>query len=263
MNRFATSSGISGMQPKVLIRDEPGVFGRVTNKGATHIVKSFDPNEFRELAANEFFSMQAARYAGLNTARASLSENRKMLVVERFDLTTGGTYSGFEDFCVLSGMRSSGRYNSSYEVLAKRITDYVSPVHQVESMKHYFGTVSLACAIRNGDAHLKNFGLLYEKPGENIRLAPVYDMLSTAPYFPHETLALELDGSKKFPSRKQIIHFGRQACGLSSAQVAQALDNVTQGIDMAIEDMRIYARNHPDFESTAEYLSKVFSGGLS
>lgn len=262
MNRFATSSGISGMQPKVLIRDEPGPVSRVTNKGATHIVKSFDPNEFSELAANEFFSMQAARYAGLNTAHTSLSENRKMLVVERFDLTASGTYSGFEDFCVLSGMRSSGRYNSSYEVLAKRISDYVSPMHYMESMKHYFGMVSLACVIRNGDAHLKNFGLLYEKPGENVRLAPVYDMLSTAPYFPHETLALELDGSKKFPSRKQIIQFGRQTCGLSSSQVEQILDNVTRGIDLAIKDMQLYAQSHPDFESTAEYLSNVFSGGL-
>lgn len=263
MTRFAMYSGVSGMQPKVLIRNEPSHPDKVTSKGATHIVKSFNPNEFSELAANEFFAMQAARYAGLNTAKTSLSENRKLLVVERFDRTETGSYLGFEDFCVLSGMRASGRYNSSYEELAKKISVYVSPEHYIASMMHYFGTVALACAIKNGDAHLKNFGVLYESPGENVRLAPVYDMLSTAPYFPREALALELDGSKKFPSKKQLFQFGRQACGLSSKQVNSILDNVMRGVEQSIQEMKLHTEKHPDFESTMDYLSKVFSDGFS
>ena len=42
LERFATYSGISGMQPKVLIRatDAPG---KLAYRGATHIVKTFDP----------------------------------------------------------------------------------------------------------------------------------------------------------------------------------------------------------------------------
>ncbi|MDP2828356.1 MAG: type II toxin-antitoxin system HipA family toxin [Sulfuricellaceae bacterium] len=263
LNRFARYSGISGMQPKVLIRDDAGALDRITNKGATHIVKSFNPHEYFELAANEFFSMQAARYAGLPTAKTHLSENRKMLVVERFDLMPDGNYSGFEDFCVLSGMRASGRYNSSYEALAQKISSYVSPEHYTESMLHYFGTVSLACAIKNGDAHLKNFGILYEKQGESVRLAPVFDMVSTAPYFPHEALALELNGSKQFPTRRQLVQFGRQACGLSSRQVEHMLANIAQGVDRAAREMQGYTQEHPDFKSTANHLTKVFARGIA
>lgn len=262
MNRFATYSGISGMQPKVLIRNESSPAGRFTRKGATHIVKSFNPNEFSELAANEFFSMQAARHAGLNTANTSLSDNRKLLIVERFDRTEMGAYLGFEDFCVLSGMRASGRYSSSYEYLAKKISVYVSPEHFSESMKQYFGALTLACLIKNGDAHLKNFGVLYETPGENVRLAPVYDMLSTAPYFPREALALELDGSKQFPSRKQLVNFGRQACGLSSGQVTSVLNSVIHGIEQSIAEMKLYTENHPDFEPAMDYLVKIFSSSF-
>lgn len=262
LDRFARYSGISGMQPKVLIRDESQPLDRITSKGATHIIKSFSPKDYPELAANEFFSMQAARYAGLPTASVSLSGNRRLLVVERFDRTGTGEYLGFEDFCVLSGMRSGGRYNSTYEDLARKIDIYVSPENHREAMEHFFAMVSLTCVIKNGDAHLKNFGVLYDKPGLNVRLAPVYDMLSTLPYQPRDVLALELDGSKQFPSRKQLGQFGRQSCGLSSRKVEMILAQVANGVSRAVTDIQKYAGSNPDFQAAAEILSNVFSGGL-
>jgi len=213
LNRFAQYSGISGMQPKVLIRDDSKL-DRLTDKGATHIVKSFDPREYPELAANEFFCMQASRHAGLPTASVQLSANRMMLVVERFDLADG-QYMGFEDFCVLKGVRAEGRYDSSYEELARRTRQFVSPQHHAHAMSQYFGMVVLACLIKNGDAHLKNFGVLYQGPDEAVRLAPVYDMLSTQPYNPRDILALALNGTKQYPTRHALLQFGRQACGLS------------------------------------------------
>jgi serine/threonine-protein kinase HipA len=37
--------------------------------------------------------------------------------------------------------------------------------------------VALSCVVGNGDAHLKNFGLLYTDPTtSNCRLAPVFDV---------------------------------------------------------------------------------------
>ena len=262
MERFAAYSGISGMQPKVLVRDVVAGVDKITNTGATHIVKSFDPKEYPELAANEYFSMQAARHAGLPTALTYLSENRSMLVADRFDRPHGETFLGFEDFCVLSGMRSNGRYSSSYEALAKNIARYVSPQQHQAAMRQLFGTVALACVIKNGDAHLKNFGILYDKPGVNVRLAPVYDMLSTAPYMPKDILALELQGSKQYPGRKQLIRFARASCGLSSQVVAEVLGEVENGVEAALDEMAIYAKARPDFKPTADYLTRVFRHGL-
>jgi serine/threonine-protein kinase HipA len=171
-------------------------------------------------------------------------------------------YMGFEDFCVLNGVRAEGRYDSSYEELAKRIRQFVSPEHQANAMFQYFGMVVLACFIKNGDAHLKNFGVLYKGPDEDVRLAPVYDMLSTQPYNPRDILALTLNGSKQYPSRRELLQFGRQACGLSKAGVDSVVEQVTAGVKQAVIDMQTYTQDHPDFEMTMSHLAAVFEGGI-
>jgi hypothetical protein len=96
------------------------------------------------------------------------------------------------------------------------------------------------------DAHLKNFGVLYDKPGLNVRLAPVYDMLSTVPYQPNDVLALQLGGSKQFPRRQQLIQYGRQSCGLSSKAQEQIMAQSVCGwvgyLDRVRQEKDPYAR---------------------
>jgi len=50
--------------------------------------------------------------------------------------------------------------------------------------------------VQNGDAHLKNFGLLYENI-DDIWLAPAYDVVCTTLYIQKDIPALHLLGSKK------------------------------------------------------------------
>ena len=104
LERFAIHSGISGVQPKVLVREVKAP-DKVTHRGATHIVKAFDAAEFPELAANEMICTHGAAAAGIQTSKVRLSDNRRLLVVDRFDLTPQGAYLGIEDFCVLSHHR--------------------------------------------------------------------------------------------------------------------------------------------------------------
>jgi serine/threonine-protein kinase HipA len=62
LEKFVIASGISGVQPKVLIRDEGSFSGTTEQKqqlsqsyrDATHIVKFWGPNEFPQLATNEY-----------------------------------------------------------------------------------------------------------------------------------------------------------------------------------------------------------------
>jgi serine/threonine-protein kinase HipA len=188
LERFATHSGISGVQPKVLIRDDKAP-GKLTDRGATHIVKAYDSAEYPELAANESICTLGAAAAGIRTATLTLSRNRRLLLADRFDRRPDGSYLGLEDFCVLQGRRAHGRYDGSYERIAQRMADFVSPRALPRAREQFALLVAYSCAIENGDAHLKNFAVIYQNPEAEIDLAPAYDVLSTTPYLPRDTLS--------------------------------------------------------------------------
>src|SRR5579872_4530926 len=94
LERFVPFSGISGVQPKILVRDEKA-FAEMEQagqrlshsyKGATHIVKLWEPNEYLQLAANEYFCLTAARKCGLDVPPYRLAEDGTALVIDRFDV---------------------------------------------------------------------------------------------------------------------------------------------------------------------------------
>ncbi len=75
LERYARYSGVAGVQPKLLIRDDGSLQtakhspietgARITTHGTTHIVKTFDPEKYPGLAANEYLCLKAAKAAGL------------------------------------------------------------------------------------------------------------------------------------------------------------------------------------------------------
>src|SRR5258707_6472838 len=103
IEKFASFSGISGVQPKILVRDENASLTltkaqpRISPscRGATHIVKFWEPNEFPQLAANEYFCLKAAERCGLDVPRYRLGEEGMVLVVELFDVRPGVALKGF------------------------------------------------------------------------------------------------------------------------------------------------------------------------
>ena len=263
LRRYAVHSGISGIQPKVLVREEGSQLPRLSHRAATHIVKSFDPREFPELAANEYFCTRAAKHAGIAVPSLRLSDNRRILVGERFDLRPDGVYLGCEDFCVLNGLRAHGRYEGSYERVAERIGQFVSLENQNQAFEQFFATVTLCCAVGNGDAHLKNFAVLYENAEAPVSLAPSYDLVCTTVYQAHDVLALTLADSKSFPDRKRLTSFARLACGLGPAKTLELMNRVSAGVQRAIKDVRLYVKKHADFEAAAAKLVAAYEQGVA
>lgn len=240
---FAAHSGVAGVQPKVLVRTEEEGHSEerksVSVRGATHIVKMWDPEEYPELAANEFYCLMAAQEAGLEVPRFHLSEDGMALIVERFDLAEDGTYLGFEDFCVLNAVTSRDKYNGGYETkLFKRIKEFVAPDLAFGAMESAFRLFVLNCAIRNGDAHLKNFGVVYKDADSPVRLAPVYDLITTRAYVPNDGMALTLGGSTNWPIRKKIEQLGTARIDLRPARVAEIIEQTCD----AISDTSIRAK---------------------
>jgi serine/threonine-protein kinase HipA len=239
--RFLFSSAIAGVQPKVLVtatsefaperksdrKEKLSLETRAAIKTAQYIVKAGETS-LPDLAANEFHCLSIARAAGLDVPEFWLSEDEKRLVVSRFDRIENASL-GFEDMVSLQGKQNTEKYDGSYESTAKAITLNASPAQLASSLKALFEIVTLSVLLRNGDAHLKNFGLLYTDPtSDDCRLAPTYDIVTTTMYLPSDRMALSLARDRAWPSDTTLIKFGREHCRLSAPQ--KTIERLRQAI---------------------------------
>ena len=270
IEKFATFSGISGVQPKILVRDESASATLANTqpwlspsyRGATHIVKFWEPNEFPQLAANEYFCLQAAERCGLEVPRYRLAEDGMALVVDRFDLRPDGTYRGFEDFCVLNARRTDEKYRGSYETsVMKRFQQFAHSSDVLADLEKLFTLIVLNCALRNGDAHLKNFGIDYDDVLGEARLAPVYDLVTTAIYLPKDSLALALNGTTQWPDSKALRRLGETRMSGAPAKVRQIFERISDALAQTEADLRSHIREHSEFKEVGERMLQEWKRG--
>ncbi|MBZ9667736.1 type II toxin-antitoxin system HipA family toxin [Pseudomonas sp. LMG 31766] len=211
VDRYILRAGISGVQPKVLVPEhQDSTPQRFTSKTSDLIIKS-GRDEFPGLAINEFLCMSVAREVGIAVPEFYLSDNSKLFVMRRFDRDQQLDPIGFEDMAALMGLAAEQKYSKSYSAIAKAIRLFCPPEHMQNSLAQLFAIVALSCIVGNGDAHLKNFGLLYSDPTRrDARLAPAYDIVNTTAYIPGDVLALDLVGNKSlFASRQGLLDFAQ------------------------------------------------------
>ena len=249
---LGTGAGIAGMQPKVMVPD------RATVPIPTLIVKSAGP-AYPGLAANEFLCLQAARQAGIATPGFDLSDDGQLLVLDRFDLEPAADGRlerlGFEDIAALAGLRvrdvlSDRKYQGSYQRVAELLKQLQLPR---ENLHRFFEQVAFTVMVRNGDGHLKNFGVLYRSAAD-IRLAPMFDVVTTAiyrytryaggPELEDRTLALKLFSgrhqTRAYPSTDELLHFGRRVCEVSDP--AAVLQRIVAAMGQVLKKARTDAR---------------------
>ena len=258
LSRYALRSGISGVQPKVMLEATE----RGTAASSGFIVKSWG-TDYPQLAANEYFCMTAARLTGLPTPDFHLSDNGKLFIMKRFDIAPDGTHIGFEDFCSLQGMGTSQKYAGSYERVARSIRDYVTGTHLMEARKQFFATLVLSWMLKNGDAHLKNFGVLYRSPAGPVTLAPVYDLVSTTPYINNDVPALTLEGTKKWWPKKVLERFAVAHLSLPLNNVREIFEQTAFSVSATCETVTSYGIEHPEFRETGKKMVTAWKEGLA
>ncbi len=249
---LSTGAGIAGMQPKIMVPERP------TIPIPSLIVKAGSA-AYPGLAANEFLCLSAAQEAGIEVPTFALSDDGQMLLLDRFDLVVHDAGHverlGFEDIAALAGLRvrdvhSDRKYQGSYQ----RVADLLRQFQLSSSNLHrFFEQVAFSVMVRNGDAHLKNFGLLYRSPND-VWLAPLFDVVTTAiytytqspggPELEDRTLALKLFAgkhhSKAYPTVEELVTFGRKVCGVS--QPSAVLARISEGMRKTLENAKGDAR---------------------
>lgn len=243
---LSTGAGIAGIQPKIMVPDHPTV------PLPSLIVKAASP-AYPGIAANEFLCLSAAKRADIEVPTFALSDDGHMLILDRFDMVTHADGRverlGFEDIAALAGLRvrdvlSDRKYQGSYQRIAELLRQL--QLHS-SNLHRFFEQVTFSIMVRNGDAHLKNFGVLYRSTND-VWLAPMFDVVTTTiynyqqypggPMLEDRTMALKLFAgkhhTKAYPTTEELHDFGRRICGVS--QPAAVIERIACAMEKTLAE---------------------------
>ena len=180
---------------------------RGVEDGDWWIVKLPD-NQFPAVPLNEWAMMTLAKGAGLDVPevrllqrdqlegvsdRAWTSSETVAFAIRRFDRRRGGGRVHIEDLAQVRNSWPVDKYLGSFETVGNlfyRGSD-------AASFRELVKRLVFCVLIENGDAHLKNWSLIYRERGQPV-ISPAYDFVATTYYIENDTMALKLAGSRRF-----------------------------------------------------------------
>ena len=206
----------SGAQNKLIARIVNGhielpLFGAPS----THIIKPAI-QDYEDSVYNEYFSMRLAERLGLATAKCGLMrvKGRICYWTERFDReVVNGQVRRLhqEDFCQICGISGELKYESEGGPSFAQCMAVMKEMKiSLADRLSFIDRMIFNYLIGNADAHGKNSSILYRGKGQR-RLAPIYDVMSTAIYGNLSRVnAMSIGGARKFADVKRE-RFGTMA----------------------------------------------------
>jgi serine/threonine-protein kinase HipA len=173
---MAGKMSISGVQVKLSLKfEQKSQELKVAPAGGEYILKP-QINEWPNIPENESLCMRIAYNLGIDVPLSILTRLKDgtwAYIVKRFDRIKSAKRHQ-EDFCQILGQ--DNKYSGSYEHIAGKIKE-ISTFPGLD-LQLFFERLLFYYLIGNGDAHLKNFSIIYDDK-ENIRLSPAYDIVSS------------------------------------------------------------------------------------
>jgi serine/threonine-protein kinase HipA len=247
---------LAGAQDKVAVRIEDGeVSVPLGGAPSTHILKPA-VERFDGVVFNEALCMKLAAASGLPAAPV---ETRKVdgvdfLLIERYDRYHRPVPNGEpvlerlhqEDFCQAQGIVSEFKYQKEGGPSLKQCFALLREVSSapVIDLARLLDAVIFNYLVGNNDAHGKNFSLLYkiqENGNREIRLSPLYDIVSTV-YYPELSRDMAMKLGREYSSEKIMPRDFEQLAeeaGLGKAQVKRRVPEFAATVNDALEKVAI------------------------
>lgn len=184
---------LAGAQHKLaVILDHDELYEPEGSTASTHILKPDHPDlSYAHSVINEWFIMTLAARVKLNVPAVTRRYvPQPVYLIQRFDRRKdeqGWIRLHSIDACQLLGLDRAYKYTAgSVDQLARLASMCLAPAI---ARTQLFNWLVFNVLVGNTDAHLKNLSFLVDHQG--IRLAPFYDLISTAVY---DTRAFDRDG---------------------------------------------------------------------
>jgi serine/threonine-protein kinase HipA len=203
---FTGQFSLAGAQAKTALLLDDNRWGVPSGSiPTTHILKpaiaGLDDHDL-----NEHLCLDAARRAGLIAARSTIGQfaDETAVVITRYDRIRDAEKRiarvHQEDLCQALGVPPGGKYQNEGGPTPARIArlfrDAMTPQAGEEAVRRFADALIWNWLIAGTDAHAKNYSVLLA--GNQVRLAPLYDIASALPYGSHERklrLAMKIGSS--------------------------------------------------------------------
>jgi serine/threonine-protein kinase HipA len=215
-----------GFRPSLAGFQRKALFGRAADgtwelpygdAPSTWILKPDGPHA---MAANEATCLRLAAACGLEVPETELLDvaGLPVLAVSRYDrlASPGAALPGRvhqEDGCQATGTPPGMKYQEqggpALRDLAGLLRNFGDPADVTRLLRR----TTFNMAVGNADAHAKNFSVLHDPDSTSIRLAPLYDVLST--------IALELTDGTGQPMQADT-HLGQRVGGQADVRQVTA-----------------------------------------
>ena len=236
-NKFS----LAGIQLKFSMKEKDGRYNLSKDgKLGDWIIKTPSSN-FKNLPLNEYTAMSLAAMVGVdipeiklvdldkldNLPQINLPDEKQAFAIKRFD-RSGNERIHMEDFAQVLVKYSHEKYDSAnYEQIGRVINEYSGD--SLTDVQQLARRLLVNILLANGDAHLKNWSLLY-KDQRTPRISPAYDIVTTNVYIEDETTyALNLGKTKKLYA-VSLVNFKSWAdrAGLPWRAIKPHLDDVME-----------------------------------
>ena len=209
---FTGQFSLAGAQAKTALFQGDGRWGVPSGSvPTTHILKPA-VSGFDDQDINEHLCLDAARRAGLLVVRTTLKRfgDESAVVVDRYDRVARGDQIlrvHQEDLCQALSVSPTRKYQNeggpSPRDIAGLFRRAMPPRVADDAVWRVTDALIWNWFVAGTDAHAKNYSVLLA--GNQVRLAPMYDIASALPYGTHEKklrLAMKIGGDYRvFPER--------------------------------------------------------------
>ncbi|MEV5747928.1 HipA domain-containing protein [Actinoallomurus sp. NPDC052308] len=199
---------------------------------------------YQEVPRNEYVMMSFASAVGIDVPGVKLVHRDELSVlpaavwpggeewaysIKRFDRDFQRRPIHIEDLAQVRNVYPEGKYTGNFETIASLI--YRG--QDTEALREFARRLAFMVLIANGDAHLKNWSLIYRDP-RIPTLSPAYDLVATAWYRMDgnpENLGLKFGNSRRF----EDVNLGKFArlqrkLGANDAELADVVTDLVKKV---------------------------------
>lgn len=270
VRRYARAA-ISGVVPKFIAPEDVDgaesetAAGKATLRTSKYIVKgSSDRTPF--LAFNEHYAMSVlARLNVAPVAKTQLSEDGRVLLVERFDVDSDGLPThGVEDACSLLGLPPHEKYATTMERVLAATRDYLPDPLRRRQLEILGWQTLTNFVVRNADCHSKNIALYYTAY-DDVSYAPVYDIVTTQAYtgYKNQEPGLAIGGRRTWAPGKTLETFFKARLGIAPRNYASMVEQLCESAVAVGRELIELARNEPAWHGIVKNMLQAWNQGMS